>query len=101
MFKSKLQRYLTTPQRKFLRALKHRGILYCQFSTKFSLCSKFAIRAAPRKLKPHGEDACFISIDGQAVGVADGIGAWELEKIDAGEYAREVKRYRKIMKFIP
>lgn len=42
--------------------------------------------AAPGKAS--GEDAFFVSPSGVAAGVADGVGAWKLQGIDAGQYSR-------------
>jgi len=44
----------------------------------------------PSKVETGGEDAHFICVDEQAIGVADGVGGWALHGIDAGEYAREL-----------
>lgn len=44
----------------------------------------------PSKEATGGEDALFICVDEQAIGVADGVGGWALHGIDAGEYAREL-----------
>lgn len=44
----------------------------------------------PSKEATGGEDAHFICVDEQAIGVADGVGGWALHGIDAGEYAREL-----------
>ncbi|PHT36564.1 hypothetical protein CQW23_24264 [Capsicum baccatum] len=40
--------------------------------------------------KPLGEDAPFIHELNQTIGVADGVGGWIKEEIDAGIYAREL-----------
>lgn len=44
----------------------------------------------PSKEATGGEDALFICVDEQAIGVADGVGGWALHGVDAGEYAREL-----------
>ncbi|KAL6012365.1 hypothetical protein ACLOJK_002852 [Asimina triloba] len=44
----------------------------------------------PDKEETGGEDAHFICIDEQAIGVADGVGGWADLGIDAGQYAREL-----------
>lgn len=44
----------------------------------------------PDKEETGGEDAHFICIDEQAIGVADGVGGWADVGVDAGEYAREL-----------
>ncbi|CAK9138775.1 unnamed protein product [Ilex paraguariensis] len=44
----------------------------------------------PAKVETGGEDAHFICIDKQAIGVADGVGGWADVGINAGEYAREL-----------
>ncbi|KAJ6808328.1 putative protein phosphatase 2C 55 [Iris pallida] len=44
----------------------------------------------PDKEETGGEDAHFICIDEQAVGVADGVGGWADLGVDAGQYAREL-----------
>ncbi|KAK4404807.1 putative protein phosphatase 2C 55 [Sesamum angolense] len=40
--------------------------------------------------KPRGEDAHFISMEDQTIGVADGVGGWAKIGIDSGEYARQL-----------
>ncbi|XP_031495180.1 probable protein phosphatase 2C 80 isoform X1 [Nymphaea colorata] len=44
----------------------------------------------PAKEETGGEDAHFICVDEQAIGVADGVGGWADLGIDAGQYAREL-----------
>eukprot|EP00252_Welwitschia_mirabilis_P024126 TRINITY_DN703_c0_g1_i1.p1 TRINITY_DN703_c0_g1~~TRINITY_DN703_c0_g1_i1.p1 ORF type:complete len:501 (+),score=92.33 TRINITY_DN703_c0_g1_i1:366-1868(+) len=44
----------------------------------------------PEKEDTGGEDAHFICVDEQAIGVADGVGGWALQGVNAGEYAREL-----------
>ncbi|KAI4323030.1 hypothetical protein L6164_022669 [Bauhinia variegata] len=39
---------------------------------------------------PEGQDAHFISIEKQTIGVADGVGGWSSKGVDAGIYAREL-----------
>ncbi|KAL8045056.1 hypothetical protein ABFX02_08G087700 [Erythranthe guttata] len=39
-----------------------------------------------------GDDATFFSQSAQVIGVADGVGGWSTEGIDAGEYARQLMR---------
>ncbi|KAA8528218.1 hypothetical protein F0562_035531 [Nyssa sinensis] len=40
--------------------------------------------------KPQGDDAHFICIEKQTIGVADGVGGWTKKGVDAGQYAREL-----------
>lgn len=42
------------------------------------------------KNKPRGDDAHFVFLDKQTIGVADGVGGWFKEGIDGGEYARQL-----------
>ncbi|KAK1268004.1 putative protein phosphatase 2C 55 [Acorus gramineus] len=44
----------------------------------------------PEKEETGGEDAHFICVDEQAIGVADGVGGWAMHGVDAGLYAREL-----------
>ncbi|KAJ6846920.1 putative protein phosphatase 2C 55 [Iris pallida] len=44
----------------------------------------------PDKVATGGEDAHFICTEEQAIGVADGVGGWADQGIDAGEYARQL-----------
>ncbi|XP_038972668.1 probable protein phosphatase 2C 55 isoform X2 [Phoenix dactylifera] len=44
----------------------------------------------PDKEKTGGEDAHFICVNEQAIGVADGVGGWADLGVDAGQYAREL-----------
>ncbi|XP_042006537.1 probable protein phosphatase 2C 55 [Salvia splendens] len=44
----------------------------------------------PDKEETGGEDAHFICLDEQAIGVADGVGGWADLGVDAGLYAREL-----------
>ncbi|XP_022875400.1 probable protein phosphatase 2C 55 isoform X4 [Olea europaea var. sylvestris] len=44
----------------------------------------------PDKEETGGEDAHFICMDGQAIGVADGVGGWADIGVDSGQYAREL-----------
>ncbi|XP_042426271.1 uncharacterized protein LOC122014157 [Zingiber officinale] len=53
------------------------------------LSSGAAIIPHPSKASTGGEDAYFISLDNW-FGVADGVGQWSLEGINAGLYAREL-----------
>jgi len=46
-----------------------------------------AIIPHPAKVEKGGEDAFFISEDGTAMGVADGVGGWELEGVDPSIYS--------------
>lgn len=48
------------------------------------------VQSKDKKQKPLGEDAYFISPEGQSFGVADGVGGWTKRGIDAGEYARQL-----------
>ena len=47
----------------------------------------------PAKEETGGEDAHFICMDEQAIGVADGVGGWADLGIDSGNYARELMSY--------
>ena len=42
------------------------------------------------ELKPRGEDAHFICVEENTIGVADGVSGWAKRGVDAGEYAREL-----------
>ncbi|KAK4372295.1 hypothetical protein RND71_007679 [Anisodus tanguticus] len=42
--------------------------------------------------KPLGEDASFICVKEQTIGVADGVGGWAKKGIDSGEYSRELMK---------
>ena len=44
----------------------------------------------PDKEETGGEDAHFICVDEQAIGVADGVGGWADLGVDAGQYSREL-----------
>ncbi|KAJ0040908.1 hypothetical protein Pint_28242 [Pistacia integerrima] len=44
----------------------------------------------PAKEETGGEDAHFICVDEQAIGVADGVGGWADVGVDSGEFAREL-----------
>ncbi|CAI9771430.1 unnamed protein product [Fraxinus pennsylvanica] len=44
----------------------------------------------PEKEETGGEDAHFICMDEQAIGVADGVGGWADPDVDSGHYAREL-----------
>lgn len=44
----------------------------------------------PAKEETGGEDAHFICVDEQVIGVADGVGGWADVGINAGEYSREL-----------
>jgi len=46
----------------------------------------------PAKVDKGGEDAYFISADGKALGVADGVGGWGLHGIDPAIYARSMMK---------
>ncbi|KAH0682464.1 hypothetical protein KY290_021032 [Solanum tuberosum] len=41
---------------------------------------------------PLGEDAHFICIEEEIIGVADGVGGWVKKGIDSGEYSRQLVR---------
>ncbi|KAL3530997.1 hypothetical protein ACH5RR_010319 [Cinchona calisaya] len=43
-----------------------------------------------------GDDAHFISLDTQTIGVADGVGGWSRRGIDAGKYARDLMKNSEI-----
>lgn len=47
----------------------------------------------PDKEETGGEDAHFICVDEQAIGVADGVGGWAEVGVDAGIFARELMSY--------
>mmetsp|Transcript_17207 Transcript_17207/g.19503 ORF Transcript_17207/g.19503 Transcript_17207/m.19503 type:complete len:391 (+) Transcript_17207:155-1327(+) len=57
--------------------------------------SSVAFHPSPGKPNPLGEDATFIAEDRQALGVADGVGAWKQVNIDSGKYSRELMRNAK------
>uniref|UniRef100_A0A061QJK1 Protein phosphatase n=1 Tax=Tetraselmis sp. GSL018 TaxID=582737 RepID=A0A061QJK1_9CHLO len=60
-------------------------------TTSTTLCLKAAVKNLPHpeKLASGGEDAWFISTAGAgSIGVADGVGGWQENGIDAGEYSR-------------
>eukprot|EP00249_Psilotum_nudum_P022481 c28532_g1_i3 orf=383-1780(+) len=59
-------------------------------SSELRLVSGACCLPHPEKEITGGEDAYFICADQQAVGVADGVGGWAMEGIDAGQYAREL-----------
>ncbi|XP_049368727.1 probable protein phosphatase 2C 80 [Solanum verrucosum] len=42
--------------------------------------------------KPLGEDASFICLNKQVIGVADGVGGWAKKGIDSGVYSRELMK---------
>jgi protein phosphatase PTC7 len=44
----------------------------------------------PEKVHRGGEDASFVSVDGKAMGVFDGVGSWQDIGIDPGLYARSL-----------
>lgn len=44
----------------------------------------------PDKEDTGGEDAHFICVDEQAIGVADGVGGWADLGVDSGQYSREL-----------
>jgi len=50
----------------------------------------------PSKVDKGGEDAYFISTDGKALGVADGVGGWSLHGIDPAIYARSMMKDAKL-----
>ena len=54
----------------------------------YRLTSAAAYEPHPEKKATGGEDASFVGADGLSVGVADGVGGWAEENIDAGVYAR-------------
>merc|ERR1719217_1791597 len=47
----------------------------------------------PDKADKGGEDAFVVCSDGVTVGVADGVGGWAEQGIDAGEYARTLMEH--------
>jgi len=62
----------------------------------FKLSTKMCMIPHPAKVDKGGEDAMFISSDGKAVGVADGVGGWSLHGIDPAIYARSIMKDAKI-----
>jgi len=46
----------------------------------------------PSKVDKGGEDANFISGDGKAIGVADGVGGWSMHGIDPAIYAQSIMK---------
>ncbi|XVF51290.1 hypothetical protein PTKIN_Ptkin04bG0173100 [Pterospermum kingtungense] len=46
--------------------------------------------AKDRDSRPQGDDSHFICEEKQAIGVADGVGGWSRQGVDAGIYAREL-----------
>jgi hypothetical protein len=44
----------------------------------------------PEKRHKGGEDAYFLSEDGQVLGVADGVGGWALSGVDSGLYSKSL-----------
>lgn len=56
----------------------------------FKLNSGSCYLPHPDKEETGGEDAHFICPNGQAIGVADGVGGWADFGVDAGQYAREL-----------
>ncbi|KAL5729224.1 protein-serine/threonine phosphatase [Ranunculus cassubicifolius] len=46
-----------------------------------------------REGKPQGDDAHFVSEEKQTFGIADGVGGWSKQGIDAGEFARQLMHY--------
>ncbi|MQM15063.1 hypothetical protein Taro_047996, partial [Colocasia esculenta] len=57
---------------------------------KIKLLSGSCYLPHPAKEETGGEDAHFICVDEQAIGVADGVGGWADLGVDAGQYAREL-----------
>lgn len=57
------------------------------------LVSGSALIPHPEKLHRGGEDAYFISSDGNYIGVADGVGSWIEVGVDAGLYARALMQH--------
>lgn len=47
----------------------------------------------PEKEETGGEDAHFICVDEQAIGVADGVGGWADVGVDSGQFSRELMSY--------
>jgi len=62
----------------------------------FRLDSQAFMIPHPAKVDKGGEDAYFISNDGFAIGVADGVGGWTLHGIDPAIYAKSMMRDCKI-----
>ncbi|XP_071936480.1 probable protein phosphatase 2C 80 isoform X1 [Coffea arabica] len=46
--------------------------------------------------KPEGDDAHFVSLEAQTIGVADGVGGWCKQGIDAGKYARDLMKNSRV-----
>ena len=61
-------------------------------SEKLKLLSGSCYLPHPAKEATGGEDAHFISIDEHVIGVADGVGSWADQGVDAGLYAKELMR---------
>ncbi|KAJ4831680.1 hypothetical protein Tsubulata_051591 [Turnera subulata] len=57
---------------------------------KLTLLSGSCYLPKERDSKPQGDDAHFICIDKQTIGLADGVGGYSNKGIDAGVYAREL-----------
>jgi len=50
----------------------------------------------PAKVDKGGEDAYFVSSDGKALGIADGVGGWSLHGIDPAIYAKSMMQDSRI-----
>lgn len=46
----------------------------------------------PEKVDTGGEDAFFVTSDGNVIGVADGVGSWRESGVDPGDYSRGLMR---------
>jgi protein phosphatase PTC7 len=68
--------------------LENKDIQYYKDCWKFQ--SKIYVIPHPTKVDKGGEDAYFESLDGKAVGVADGVGGWQLHGIDPSVYAKSI-----------
>lgn len=53
------------------------------------VCGTFYIPKG-KHMKPQGDDAHFVCVERQTIGVADGVGGWANSGVDAGEYARQL-----------
>lgn len=65
------------------------------FST-YALNTQCFMIPHPAKIDKGGEDAYFVSSDGKAFGVADGVGGWSMHGIDPAIYAKSMMKDSKI-----
>eukprot|EP00339_Tiarina_fusa_P026730 CAMPEP_0117010558 /NCGR_PEP_ID=MMETSP0472-20121206/9274_1 /TAXON_ID=693140 ORGANISM="Tiarina fusus, Strain LIS" /NCGR_SAMPLE_ID=MMETSP0472 /ASSEMBLY_ACC=CAM_ASM_000603 /LENGTH=335 /DNA_ID=CAMNT_0004713119 /DNA_START=50 /DNA_END=1057 /DNA_ORIENTATION=+ len=71
--------------RRWLRAAPVQDILRLSFG--------FCMIPHPMKAKKGGEDACFVGFN--CAGVADGVGGWASQGVDAGQYSRMLLKHAK------